>query len=280
MFQIDSSVVKDVYTNATNYHIDYDDSCSEYICAIYFSSNDIYYPNQEDIFRKRIIEKNFFEWYHTRIRAHKHIFLRDVFKQWYLEGINAKLNTPEKVADWLEHETTGYRVVTVGSSAGGYAAVLYGSLLNAERVIAFNAQFSLTSLAEKSSITCNPLVFKYRDTERNKYYQLNTFLCPTIRYYYFLSIGSAWDMEQCYALFGTHPMPPKSLHCIKFKTTRHGVPVLKVALEKVLNLSVSSLDTLVGHKHHPVIFAMQQAGIFKTSYWLLKRIVDSYLRKR
>ena len=63
MFQIDSKIVRSVYATEPNYIIDYDESSEENVCAIYFSSNDIYFPNTEEIFRKRIVEKNFFEWY-------------------------------------------------------------------------------------------------------------------------------------------------------------------------------------------------------------------------
>lgn len=82
MFQIDSGIVRDVYNKQPNYKIEYDESCLENVCAIYLSSNDIYFPNTEEIFRKRIVEKFFFEWYHTRFKARKHIFLRDIFKLW------------------------------------------------------------------------------------------------------------------------------------------------------------------------------------------------------
>lgn len=167
MFQINSEIVRSVYINQQNYKIEYNNSCKKNICAIYFSSNDIYYPNNEEIFRKRIVEKNFFEWYNTRINARKHIFLRDIFKQWYLEGINAELDSPEKIFEWLKRETEGYEVVTVGSSAGGYSAVLYGSLLKAQKVIAFNAQFSLKAIADESGEKCNPLVYKYKNTDRS-----------------------------------------------------------------------------------------------------------------
>lgn len=91
VFQVDSDIVQQVYNEKDNFLIEYDNQGEKKWCAIYFSSNDIYFPNTEEIFRKRIIEKNFFEWYHSRInRAYKHIFVRDIFKQWYLMGINAK----------------------------------------------------------------------------------------------------------------------------------------------------------------------------------------------
>lgn len=63
VFQTDSEIVRQVYETQDNYLIEYDEIGQKNWCAIYFCSNDIYYPNTEDIFRKRIIEKNFFEWY-------------------------------------------------------------------------------------------------------------------------------------------------------------------------------------------------------------------------
>ena len=112
------------------------------ICVVYFSSHNIYYPNTEEVFRKKIIEKDAYEWYSTRIEAgHKHIFIRDIQKQWYIQGINKRINSPEKLLDFLKKECEGYRIITVGSSAGGYAAVLYGSQLGAEKVFSFNGQY-------------------------------------------------------------------------------------------------------------------------------------------
>ena len=118
VFQTDSEIVNKVYQKQNNYLIEFDEKGDKEWCAVYFCSNDIYYPNTEEIFRKRIIEKNFFEWYHSRItKASKHIFIRDIFKQWYLAGINQNINTPEKLIEFLKKETEGYKVVTIGSSA-------------------------------------------------------------------------------------------------------------------------------------------------------------------
>jgi hypothetical protein len=39
--------------------------------------------------------------------ASKHIFLRDVFKQWYLAGINPTVSSPEKLVEFLRQETVG-----------------------------------------------------------------------------------------------------------------------------------------------------------------------------
>jgi len=170
-------IVTDWWENEPNFLIEYDETIQDKTyCAIYFCSNDIWYPHTEEIFKKRIVDSNFFEWYKCRIKkAYKHIFLRDVFKQWYLTGINATINSHEKLFEWLKAETEGYQVITVGSSAGGYASALFGSRLKAEKAICFNAQFSLEEEAINCSKTCKPLIYSMvkmgdMDTDVRKYF--------------------------------------------------------------------------------------------------------------
>lgn len=279
MFRINSEIVRSVYINQQNYKIEYNNSCKKNICAIYFSSNDIYYPNNEEIFRKRIVEKNFFEWYNTRINARKHIFLRDIFKQWYLEGINAELDSPEKIFEWLKRETEGYEVVTVGSSAGGYSAVLYGSLLKAQKVIAFNAQFSLKAIADESGEKCNPLVYKYKNTDRSKYFELKDKISDSVNYFYFLSVECEQDMLQATKLF-TPPIPPKSFNCLRFKTAHHGIPFLKVALVKVLNMGEKDLKGFSKKKNHPIWFTIRMVGVRKTITGFVLQAYKAYRKRR
>ena len=145
VFQTDSDIVRNVYDTQHNYLIEYNEQCKDKTyCAVYFCSNDLYYPNVEDIFRKRIVEKNFFEWYNLRIeKAYKHIFVRDVFKQWYLSGINQSIDSPERLIEFLKNETDGYRTIMSGSSAGGYAAILYGSILKVERVFQSSSRIDI-----------------------------------------------------------------------------------------------------------------------------------------
>lgn len=161
-FKTDSDIVQKAYKEYPNYLIETNKPVeNNKICAIYFTSNDLYYPDNEETFKARVIEKNSFEWYGNRIqKACKHIFVRDVFKQWYLTGVNHTINSPERLLDFFQKETAGYQVITVGSSAGGYAATLYGSLLHATQIMAFNPQFELHSLLSRSTERANPLVHR------------------------------------------------------------------------------------------------------------------------
>lgn len=276
VFQTDSKIVQDVYRNQPNYLIEYNTQCTNKdYCAVYFCSNDIYYPNTEEIFKKRIIEKNFFEWYGSRIKkAYKHIFIRDVFKQWYLAGINSNINTPEKLIEFLRKETEGYHTVMLGSSAGAYAAILYGSLLQTKKVIAFNPQYELKSLLNRSSEKINPLVFRLEKSGKNKYFDIIPFLNPHTDIYYFYSNGSQWDIEQ-----HKHIADLKGIYQLPFKSAHHGIPFLKIALPVVLNLKDERLKKMQNHVQHPILFTIKMVGIWKTILGIITQIYKAYQKR-
>lgn len=276
VFQTDSEIVNKVYQKQNNYLIEFDEKGDKEWCAVYFCSNDIYYPNNEEIFRKRIIEKNFFEWYHSRItRASKHIFIRDIFKQWYLAGINININTPEKLIEFLKKETEGYKVVTIGSSAGGYAAILYGSFINTQYTLAFNPQFEIQSLLKRSTEVINPLLFRIKD-QRTQYFDITKFISKEAKIFYFYSNASSWDVEQNNHINQNVP----NLYTIAFRTKHHGIPFLKVALPKVLNLKIKQLETLSKKNHSPIVFTIQMVGIRKTLSGLFKQVTQAYDKRK
>lgn len=275
VFQTDSDIVNQVYNENDNYIIEYNETGDKNYCAIYFSSNDIYYPNNEEIFRKRIVDNNFFEWYNTRIeKAYKHIFVRDIFKQWYLCGINSKIDTQEKLFDFLTKETSGYNIINVGSSAGGYAAILYGSLLKAERVLAFNPQFEINSLLHRSTEAINPLVFRLNNI-RSYYFDIKNIDFNNTTIFYFMSNKSKWDIEQ-----SSHIGSTNNLYKICFKTSHHGIPFLKVALFKVINLTNDELKQLTRKNHSPILFTLKMVGIRKTLYGFYRQIKQAYNKRR
>jgi esterase/lipase superfamily enzyme len=269
IFQIDSSVVKQVYEESDNYKITFDESVEKKnTCTIYFSSNDIYYPNTEPVFNKRIVEKNSFEWLSIGVaNAYKHIYIRDVHKQWYLTGINKNINSPEAIFAFLQNETAGLEIITLGSSAGGYAAVLYGSLLNAKKVLTFNGQFEIKSLLKTSNPVTDPLIFRNANSALKEFYDLRSFINPNVNIYYFLSVKSAWDAREF-----KHIANLKNIKTIAFKTGHHGIPFLKVALETVINLEDSHLNKLAESKHFPVFFSIRMVGLLKTLNGLFHQI--------
>jgi len=261
VFQADSDIVNNFYENDPNYIIEYNDLNNRDYCIIYFSSNDLYYPNSDIAFTESVKNKNRFEWYKNRIDyGHKHIFIRDIKKQWYLAGINVNLDNPIKLLEFLRHETKGYKVILVGSSAGGFIATIFGQQLSAERIYSFNGQFEIRTLLEKpKASTVDPILFrKKNDPEIMPYYDTLNFITNPGSIYYFHSSKCLWDIEQYNHLRGL------KINKISFKTGNHGIPFLKSNLPVVLNLSKEELKGLVGKNMHPLFFSLKMVGLAKT----------------
>jgi len=260
VFQTDSEEVNIVYKNNKNYIIETESNINKNIsyCVIYFSSNDIYYPNAKEAFMKQVVNKNRFEWYKTRVKkASKHIFLRDIKKQWYLTGINSEINTIEKIFEFLKKETEGYNIITVGSSAGGYAAVLFGQLLKADISYSFNGQFMLSDLLQTSSESIDPILFREQyNNSINKYFSLRPYISTPESVYYFYSNRSKWDIIQKDHILDL------GINIISFKTGHHGVPFLKSSLTSLLLLSKEELRMFSKKKQYPLIFSIKMEGLF------------------
>lgn len=269
VFQTDSDIVRKAL-NEPNYLIEYSETNqnSEY-CIIYFSSNNIYFPNTEAVFHDTIIKKNKYEWYGTRIKkGAKHIFIRDIQKQWYLNGINSEINTVEKLTDFLKKETEGYKTIMVGSSAGGYAAVLLGSLLNSEFVLSFNGQFQIYDLLETSNEAIDPIIFREKNNSAiNQYFSLKKLIYIPSIIYYFYSNKSSWDLTN------KRHVENIDINIISFNTSNHGIPFLRSALPFVLNTSIKKLNSWNKRIFNPILFSIKYGGLFATFNMLYKKLI-------
>lgn len=119
-----------------------------------------------------MVDKDRYEWYNLRVqRASKHIFVRDVYKQWYATGLNKSIPDVDSMLFFFQKECEGYNeIVTVGSSAGGYAAILLGTKLKASVCFSFNAQWELFSSVERNGIIISPKLYKLRELGGGKIY--------------------------------------------------------------------------------------------------------------
>lgn len=283
-FQVDSSIVKYAYTHMDNYLIE--DYCLNLeptpLCAIYFSGNSIYYPNDEETFRRTIIERNRFEWYQLRYpNASRHIYIRDIFKQWYLGGINDKINSLDALLCWIKEKTNGYRVVTIGSSAGGYAAVVLGNLLNAERVLAFSPRMEMKSLLTNSTPNKSPLFFRYYEKAieldwmdvNNKLIKNNT------KIFCFYPTKSDLDSIQLSHIKKSGLLNNKNIHIIRFVTSKHGVPFPKVAIKKIFAKTDRELIHYARKSHSPYWFTINLVGLLKGNIGICKQYIN-YLRRK
>lgn len=187
---------------------------------IFFSSNGIYYPNNEDVFVEYLAKGNDgYEWLH--IAKHrkiqkffqKIIFVRDIYKQWYVTGINARINNADKLLDFLQKEVKGLRVYTCGGSAGGYAAVLFGVLLQADNIFANSAQFLLLPTREYG-----PFIEEYApDPSHSKYFDLVSLLPNQSKIFYIFPAQCPCDVFQY-----THIRNLQGIYCLQIKSAVHG----------------------------------------------------------
>ena len=79
------------------------------------------------------------------------LFLRDINCRYYLTGLKNTSNSFEETKDFLKNfvkEPKYKKIIGLGCSAGGYAAILYGHLLKFTKVIAFSPQTVLNDTKE------------------------------------------------------------------------------------------------------------------------------------
>lgn len=277
VFQTDSKIIADTYSTNANYLIEYSktENLKDKYCVLYFSSNDIYFPNTKETFQNQLLDKNKFEWYGKRIdKGTKHVFLRDIKKQWYLTGINQEYNSIEKLSQFLKKETEGFKIITLGSSAGGYAAVLFGSLLNAERIYTFNGQFQIGNLLQTSVEAINPIIFREQfNPAINQYFSLRSFIKKPNCIFYFFSDRSKGDINQF------NHIADLGVQTISFRTSHHGIPFLKSNLKYVLNATEDSIRNLVDNVQYPLLFSFKIEGVIKSLYSLFKQ-THKYLSRK
>ncbi len=242
-----------LFAEKNNYLIEYSEQICKSVpyCIAYFSSDDIYYPDSLGAFNEQLVRRDRYEWFNTRISCGtKHIFLRDIRKRHYLTGVNRTLDSVEKMVDFLKEETNGYDIITVGSSSGGYAAILFGQKLNAKRIYSFNGQFVLD---------VNYVLF--REIEKSiikKYYDLRDFMNIPSRIFYFYSNKSEKDRSQFKLVENL------GIQAVSFNTNIHGIPFLKCNLPIVLNLNTYDLKNLTNRRHNPLIFSIEMVGMRDT----------------
>jgi hypothetical protein len=102
------------------------------------------------------------------------LFLQDDTSRWYLYGINGISNNIIETKNYIQKKIKKYKNITfIGTSSGGYAAILFGSLLNINKVISFIPQTNLNVIKRKNIINDN----------NKKYIDLKKFINNNTKYF-------------------------------------------------------------------------------------------------
>ena len=112
----------------------------------------------------------------------KHFYV-DVHQQWYHKGIDGFSTNVTETQAYLQNIVRNYKhVLFLGISAGGYAAILFGSLLKINTVIAFIPQTKLRPI--ENGLTMD-----------DAYLDLRDFICSTTQYYIYGQVHSGPTTE-------------------------------------------------------------------------------------
>lgn len=208
----------EIVYNQDNYRIEYSYNKSKLMC-IYCSSSGLYFPNNLEEFKKAFIDRDdCYEWLgHKLWIAEKHMWIRDITKEFYVRGISRKYDTVERLIELVRDECEGYSVVLIGSSGGGYIASLLGAVLNAKYVLCFSGFFDL-HIIDKDTW---PLVDYYKsDSEREKYYDLLPYMEESkCTFFYLYPQKLEGDRKQAKIVEKL-----KNVKSFSFASAIHGVP--------------------------------------------------------
>lgn len=181
--------------------------------------------------------------------------MRDIFKQWYIKGINGRINTVEKVYKWLLEETRGYHTVFIGSSAGAYASILFGGMIGADLQFAFSPQLNLIY----QQISKNPLLY-----DNYEYNNISKYILQSHNLYIFYSKNCLDDKNDI------NLAQYNKADIVLFKNDFHGIPFKLFALPSVINMDVKRLEAFRGRTYNPWWFSLRYMDVICFVKWVIK----------
>lgn len=233
--------VRQFWEKNDNIRIIYNLKADNNICMIYASSNGIWNPNNKQGFITKIEENDKYEWMRWGgiNRFKKTIFIRDVFKEWYVNGVNGRINSIDALIKYLEKETKGYKLVTAGNSAGGYIATIIGVKLCASHIYNFSGQISIEDKACMKEEF--PELSRWRNNvNRHKYYNISGIVSESdIPIFYFYAARCNEDIGQF-----SYISKYKSVRPFAFYTREHGQNMFPFCFASVLSLDKKEMVEL------------------------------------
>lgn len=224
-----------------NYKIEYN-NCKNGLAYIYCSSNALYEKDNLQSFEDKIIKEDRYEWSNLRAdcKPEIEIFIRDIWLSWYVKGINSRVNSYDKLIDFIRSITKGYTVRCIGASSGGFIGSILAIELNAEISYSFAGQFSLSHHFDH--LKQNPYLKEYCTSGEKKYIEYYTRIPDSsTNIFYMFPNRSKQDQEQ-YELVKTM----NQLHTVKIDIDEHGVAIYPFALPKYLSYNLHEIEKLAG----------------------------------
>ena len=268
----------------TNYNYEIREGNGKGTIIIFFTGHGLYFPTTIEEFRKAVVKNDRYEWKNvssdnriTQI-SEKFIYVRDVYKNWSINGINGKINSQEKVAVLLRKLVGKKNVITVGSSAGGYMALLYGMLLNASKIYTFSPQVNLHEY-----YVDHPYLY-YEDYCNNDDILKFMDLKPMIRrfkgdIYYWYPANCLEDVRQFNSIRNCG-----NIHFFAIKQNKHGNTIWGESIIVSLSMESNVLNSLcLKHKNtviSPFVYCIKTSGIIKALEIAIGRRIKQIIRHK
>jgi hypothetical protein len=278
---LDIPELSQVWSTHDNYEVILNHQTGSNKAVIYFSSHGLYYPNESSTFKEKIIINNRFEWRkNIWLSARKVILIRDIKKQWYFDGISSRISGIEEICQLLKRETSGLQITCVGSSAGGFAATLFGCLLEAERVFNLSGQFSLLSLLEDPEERIrNPILVQHEKKETsNQFFSLVEMIEKSqVPIFYLYPHNCPADLAQAKLIESI-----SNVFAFSFNTSGHAEICYPINFLDLFDFSNSELVEL--HRKFkstlidPYEFSVAVSGLLKTWKFISTSRLKSYVK--
>ncbi|MCK4524341.1 hypothetical protein KAU15_05390, partial [candidate division WOR-3 bacterium] len=159
------------------------------------------------------------------------------------------------------------QIITIGSSAGGYAAILFGDLLNAEHIIAFAPQISISLFLENTQQDCNPIYFEHINNKTiNKYFNISNIISdseiPTVVFY---PKYSQLDVLQIELI-----KKDKNIIIIPLNDNSHGVGIYSFVIKGIINKELEFFREIsnkyIDNSISKVMLSIKTIGFMRTIF--------------
>lgn len=263
----ENNILCEYYQNDNYYIMDRKNNSKKYL--IFCSGNGLYFPDTVETFMEKIANRDRYEWQNVIKSAkklekfEKIIFIRDIYKTWYVKGINNKVDTIDKLAEMLKKLVGGVsgeknpEVIIVGNSAGGYIATLLGVMLEAKAVYNFSGQYDITY-----GIQNNPFWNMYSQENGMKYQNIVSFVEKSEVPIFYLYPGLCENdikqhelVEHC-----------KNVYSFAIDEKSHGTTTLPINYQYLFSMSQKRLAKISRKYNGKLInkkrFLVQTAGLY------------------
>lgn len=190
-----------------------------------------------------------------------------------MQGVGAGITSIDMMVKYLEPFVKGYRLVTVGNSAGGYLAMILGILLHAAFVISISGQVDITLYASDGD-AYPELCRSKENPEKSKYFNILDMLQRSeVPIFYLYAARCGQDKDQFRMVEGFQCVYP-----VAFDSFQHGVAALPFNYPLLMCYTLQQWQELYGRCKGKIVKPSRVAK------WTMEchdfhRMYDEYLVK-